>query len=382
MTFSLTVDGPAFEKHLTAILTEYKKSGADVIPVIKGNGYGFTRRLLAKQAQKLNLNRISVGTIYELDQALTDFGNEIIVLEPFNPTDTQTIQHWEHALLNNAHRVIAVIAGPYFAEASRVGIKRAFVEGKTSTTRFGVSISELPQIINSDHHNVEIVGLNLHLPIAEPNQVNFALLEGSAKLNSRKTSNRIIEVANWLSSYVSLASEHQLPIHLSVSHVTSKDAAQIVEIAKERNQHLSVEVRLGTSFWLGNQKLLKVAGTVLEIHELTEDHQHIGYRQIDSHGNARLLIVSGGTSHGVALAAPVNRTSLRAKSVALAEGISEALGKIRSPFKLNGKNLPFAEPPHMHVSLLWCNDPKVKVGDQLECTVRNTTSNFDVIHGL
>jgi hypothetical protein len=95
-----------------------------------------------------------------------------------------------------------------------------------------------------------------------------------------------------------------------------------------------------------------------------------------------LLIVSGGTSHGVALAAPVNRTSLRAKSVALAEGISEALGKIRSPFKLNGKNLPFAEPPHMHVSLLWCNDPKVKVGDQLECTVRNTTSNFDVIHGL
>lgn len=382
MTFSLTVDGAAFEKHLSSTISDFKKSGAEVVPVIKGNGYGFTRRLLAKQAEKLNLKRITVGTVYELDQALTDFGNEIIVLEPFNPADAQAVKYWEHALSNGAHRVIAVIAGPYFAEASRAGIKRAYLKGKTSTNRFGVSVTELSQIISSDHHNIEIVGLSLHLPIAEPHQVNFAQLEGSAQLNNRKTSNRIIEVASWLSSYVSLASEHKLPIHLSLSHVSTKDVAQIFEIAKERNQKVSVEVRLGTSFWLGNQKALTVTGTVLEIHELTEDHQHIGYRQVDGHGNARLLIVSGGTSHGVALAAPVNRASFRAKGVALAEGISEALGKIRSPFKLAGKNLPFAEPPHMHVSLLWCNDPKVKVGDQLECTVRNTTSNFDVINGL
>lgn len=382
MTFSLTVDGAAYQKHLLAVLNEYKKAGAEVVPVIKGNGYGFTRRLLAKQAERLNLNRISVGTVYELDQALTDFGNEIMVLEPFNPTDIQTLPLWEHALSNNAHRIIAVIAGPYFAEASRIGIKRAFLKGKTSTNRFGVSITELPQIISTDHHNIEIVGLSLHLPIEEPSQVNFAQLESSAQLNNRKTSNRVIEIASWISSYVSLASEKQLPIQLSLSHVTAKNVSQIFEIAKERNQIISVEVRLGTSFWLGNQKALQVTGTVLEIHELTEDHQRIGYRQVDSHGNARLLVVSGGTSHGVALAAPVNRATFRAKSVALAEGISEALGKIRSPFKLAGKNLPFAEPPHMHVSLLWCNDLKVKVGDQLECTVRNTTSNFDVVNGL
>jgi hypothetical protein len=382
MTFSLTVDNQAFEKHLKSVMTDFTKVGAQVIPVIKGNGYGFTRRTLAKESSKLNIKRIAIGTVYELDQTLTDFGDEVIVLEPFNPSDSLTVSLWEQAMTNNSHRVIAVIAGSHLAAASRVGIKKVLIEGKTSLHRFGLSPTELLTLVNGEHHNISVVGLNLHLPIADPVNVKLAQLESSAKVNTRKTSPRILEISDWLNNFASVFKTAGWPLKLNISHVNTKEVSQIIDIAAERNHDITVDVRLGTSLWLGNQKALKASGTVLEIHELNGDHEHVGYRQVDSHGNARLLIVSGGTSHGVAVAAPASRVNLRAKGVAIVEGFAQAFGKVRSPFKHKGKNLFFAEPPHMHVSLLWSDDLDIKVGDQLECTIRNTTANFDLISGL
>lgn len=379
MTFKLTVDRSSFDKNLRTVISDYENAGSKVVPVIKGNGYGFGRRNLALEVSKTNLPRIAIGSVYELDQALSDFGGEIVVLEPFNPNDSSTISLWEHATKNNAHRLIAIITGPYFAQASLAGIKRAYLEGKTSMHRFGILPKDMLGLVKGDRHNVEVVGLSLHSPIAQPQNVQIPQLETSAKINNRKTSNRVLEIVSWLNSFAPMAAELVSPINLSLSHVSAKDISQILEIAQERDLDIQIESRIGTALWLGNQKALTASGTVLEIHELVGDHEHIGYRQIDAHGNARLLVVSGGTAHGVALAAPTNRATLRAKGIALAEGFSQALGKVRSPFKLGKHNLAFAEPPHMHVSLLWCEDRNVKVGDQLECTVRNTTANFDEI---
>lgn len=377
MTFALTVDGKVFEKHLSGVIADFKKVDAAVVPVIKGNGYGFGRRELAKQSTKLGAKRIAVGTVYELDQALTDFADEIVVLEPFNPADVATVSVWESVTKNNAHRVFAVLAGNYFAQAAQAGIKLVLLEGNTSTHRFGVNAGDMLLLLNAEHHNITISGLQLHIPIAEPTNVRFK----SSKLG-RKTSSRISEIAAWLETLAPVVNAMGWPLSISLSHVTTKDVEQISNIAKELGHNISIDVRLGTSLWLGNQKALKATGTVLEIHELTGEHEHVGYRQVDAHGNARLLIVSGGTAHGVALAAPASRETLRGKTIAVAQGISEAIGKVRSPFKWQGKNLPFAEPPHMHVSLLWTDDRNVKVGDQLECTVRNTTASFDVVNGL
>jgi hypothetical protein len=95
-----------------------------------------------------------------------------------------------------------------------------------------------------------------------------------------------------------------------------------------------------------------------------------------------LVVVSGGTAHGVALAAPSTSGSMRQRGISIAEGVSQALGKVRSPFSYKGENLIFAEPPHMQVSMLWSNDMSLNVGDQLACNVRNTTTTFDVVSGL
>jgi hypothetical protein len=147
------------------------------------------------------------------------------------------------------------------------------------------------------------------------------------------------------------------------------------------NFDLEIEVRLGTKLWLGEPKALQASGTILQIHEMTH-RQNVGYQQTDSGNYKRLIIVSGGTAHGVAMAAPSNAGSLRKRSIAIAEGVSQAIGKVRSPFSLNGKNLDFVEPPHMQVSMLWSNDMSVSVGDSLDCNVRNTTTDFDIVLGL
>ncbi len=379
MTFTLTIDRKIFNKHLSTTLSQYEETGATVTPVIKGNGYGFGRRFLAQEAMRLGVKRIAIGTVYELDQALTDFGDEVLVLEPFNPADSLAVTTWEKAMQVAANRVIATVSGPHLAQASRAGIKKAMVEGKTSLHRFGIEPLELLSMLNGDHHNISILGLSLHLPINEPVNVQINQLESSANLFGKNSSNRLIEITSWLNSFASVFKNLNSPLHISISHVSAKEVKEIAKITSVRDLNVSFEVRLGTSLWLGEPKALEASGTVLEIHELTGDHEHVGYRQIDSHGNARLLVVSGGTSHGVAVAAPTYRSSPRAKSVAIAEGFAQALGKVRSPFKLAGKNLTFAEPPHMHVSLLWCEDKKIKVGDQITCTVRNTTANFDRI---
>ncbi len=94
-------------------------------------------------------------------------------------------------------------------------------------------------------------------------------------------------------------------------------------------------------------------------------------------------MASGGTSHGIALEAPKPATNLRARAVAVGLGALEALGRNPSPFTYRGRRLWFAEPPHMHVSMLWWPyDEGPTVGDDLAVDVRYTTTAFDRIVGL
>jgi hypothetical protein len=189
------------------------------------------------------------------------------------------------------------------------------------------------------------------------------------------------ETWNWIVLYQELSTKLSLPKHLSLSHTSESQVKALKKIMQSYNFDLDLEVRVGTKLWLGEPSALQATGTVLEIHEMTH-RQTVGYQQTDSGNNKRLIVVSGGTAHGVAMSAPSNASSLRKRSVAIAEGFSQAIGRVRSPFKLHGENLDFVEPPHMQVSMLWSNDKNISVGDTLVCNVRNTTTKFDCVLGL
>jgi alanine racemase len=380
MTFSLTVDAKAFRAHQQHVISDFSKVGAGVVPVIKGNGYGFGRKVLASEAARCGLTQIAVGNVWELDQALTDFAGQVVVLEPFNSADHAAKAVWQRILSHNADRVIVTLSSTDLARAAEVNVRNAYLEVATSLNRFGLPAHELIHAADAARHNIAIKGLTLHMPIAEPVITHVAEYSVGSH-NARKFGDRLLEIFSWMTSYQEIASKHDLPLHVSLSHVTAKDVELLKSRCTEFGFKFSFDVRIGTNMWLSAPKALTAQGTILEIHELT-DHQHVGYQQVDSDGHKRLVVVSGGTAHGVALAAPIPRTTIRKRSIALAEGFAQAVGKVKSPFSHSGKNLVFAEPPHMHVSLLWSNDSDLKVGDELDCNVRNTTTTFDVVLGL
>ena len=381
MTFSLTVDATKFRMHLRSILADYKSTDVKLVPVIKGNGYGFTREILAKETNLLGLNRLAVATVWELSEALAKFSGEIVVLEPFNAADRSTVEQWSKILKNNSSRVILTLSNLDFAAARAAGASLIYLEGLTSLRRFGISKSEFSSIDQSKLGTLSVIGLSLHLPIADSQKPTGATAEVSSAVDSNKSSGKLSEIWEWLGSYHEAASTHNFPMHLSLSHVSITEIETLKVMCARYNYQVSFDLRLGTSLWLGAPDALCVSGTILEIHELT-NAPHVGYQQVSTNGRSRLIVVSGGTSHGVALAAPIPKSNFRRRGVAVAEGFAQAFGKVRSPFSVHGHNLVFAEPPHMHVSLLWANDLSLKVGDELICNVRNTTTVFDQVLGL
>ena len=382
MTFTLHVDSAKFRKHTKSVVDEFAKSQAQTVPVIKGNGYGFGRRVLSHESTQLGVSQIAVGTVYELEQALADFSGTIKVLEPFSPLDASANRVWASVLSHNAHRVVAVLTGDDYAAAAKVGIKTVHLEGLTSLSRFGVLQSDMDELIHADTHNITVSGLHLHLPIVAADIRHIAMLETNKELSERKRSPQVMEVFSWVLQLAPHVNKMGHPLHVSLSHINAKDISALHQLAKLFQFDVTFDIRVGTSLWLGEPKALRATGTVLAIHEGGFGHRQVGYTQVDSHGHKRIVVISGGTSHGVALAAPSNASTLRKRGIALTEGIYQAIGKVRSPFKFKGDNLVFVEPPHMHVSMVWCENESIAIGDEIDCTIRQTTAHFDRIVGL
>jgi Trk-type K+ transport system membrane component len=140
---------------------------------------------------------------------------------------------------------------------------------------------------------------------------------------------------------------------------------------------------MGTRLWLGCRDALTARGTVLAVHPLPSGTQ-VGYRQRSGPRDGTVIVVSGGTAHGIGLTAPTAAANWRQRAVSAGTGALDATGRALSPFSWQGKQRWFAEPPHQHHSMLWlprgCVLPVI--GDELSAEVRYTTSRFDAILGL
>jgi hypothetical protein len=166
---------------------------------------------------------------------------------------------------------------------------------------------------------------------------------------------------------------------LWVSHLDDGE----LEVVGTALPDTALRVRIGTRLWLGARSALVARGTVLAVHQVRRG-QRSGYRQRRTSRDSVLLVVGGGTAHGVALEAPSAVSSVRQRVVAAGSGVLEAGGLALSPFSVAGKQRWFAEPPHMQVSLvhLAAGVPAPVVGDEVDCDVRLTTATFDRIVGL
>ena len=159
-----------------------------------------------------------------------------------------------------------------------------------------------------------------------------------------------------------------------VSHLT------IGELTRLRSSFpdFVVRPRVGTDLWLGDRAALNVTATVLDVHPL-ERGEAFGYRGRSMPKSGHLLIVSGGTAHGIGLEAPSGDQSLRSRAATIARSGMDVVGLVRSPFSIDGKQRLFAEPPHMQASMLFVpSGARVPhVGEDIEVRVRFTATAFD-----
>ncbi len=334
MSLGLHVDADRWRAHLQATADAVP----GLVPVAKGNGYGFGVRRLAAEAARLGVPALAVGTYAEVPAVRDAFPGDVLVLEPWTPGAA--------APLDDQQVVHTVTAADHMRALAGSGA-RVVLEQLTSMRRFGFDVASLV----AEASTLRLEGVALHLPLG-----GSAFAEARALVQPLRN---VIEAPIW------------------VSHL---DPASCRRLGEETGA--SVRARVGTALWLGDRGALRVTARLLAAHQLRRGDT-FGYRRRRAPRAGWLLVASGGTSHGIALEAPKPATNLRARAVAVGLGALEALGRNPSPFTYRGRRLWFAEPPHMHVSMLWWPyDEGPTVGDDLAVDVRYTTTAFDRIVGL
>ena len=326
MPLSLHVDGQKWRSHLTQMMSA--KPG--LVPVIKGNGYGFGLELLAAESTRLGVETIAVGLASEVVKVRTAFAGEIVILSPDQVTGD----------LKDA-KVIPTVSSLEVLQSidSKTNL---IVEILTPLNRHGIDVSEINRALTIiEDRGLKLRGFTLHLPIV--------------KIDSK-----------WISATLNLLPDGS---NVWISHLHGADRV------KKEFANLTFRERIGTALWLGADSALEATATVLEYRKIQGT---AGYQQRRARGN--VIVASGGTAHGIGLTAPQNDFSLIGRIKIIARALEAALGRMRSPYRHNGKTLDFLESPHMQCSLLICSgSSQPKPGDELKVRVRYTTTTFDQI---
>jgi hypothetical protein len=356
MSLVLHVDGERWRAHLRAVA----EARPGLVPVVKGNGYGFGNGRLARRAQWLadqgpGCDTLAVGTYAEIDDVARRFDGDLVVLSPWRPWDDDGAATTDDRVIHTVGRLADLAA-----LSAAPGRPRVLLERLTSMKRHGFTARGLREAVaaagGAGRHGVRLEGVSLHLPLDQGENLAEAeeLMTDAVAAGFGELDERAATV--WVS-------------HLRVGDLASL-AAQYPDFV--------FRPRIGTDLWLGDRGALRVTARVLDSHPV-ERGERFGYRGRAVPRTGTLLVVSGGTAHGIGLEAPTGEGSVRARAVTLARGGLDALGLAKSPYTVAGKARYFAEPPHMQASMLFLPSG-VEVpatGDEIDVRVRFTATTFD-----
>ncbi len=346
MSLTLYVDGARLREHLTVMLGRHPR----LVPVAKGNGYGMTNCRLAEQAQKLGVDTLAVGTYDELGEVADHFAGNLVVLTPWRPFGAALEVEPNDRVIHTIGRLEDLKRLLKADPTARVVLERM-----TSMLRHGFSARDLREAstILAANPGASVAGVSFHLPLG--------------------TASHVTEVQRLMTDVVAA----DLPTKtVWVSHLTDRELATLETAYPDYEFRL----RLGTDLWLGDRSALEVKATVLDVHPV-ERGDVFGYRSRTAPKTGTILVVSGGTAHGIGLEAPTGANSVKARAASIARGGMDAAGFVRSPYTIDGKQRLFAEPPHMQASMLFlpAGAQVPAIGDEVEVRVRFTATRFDRI---
>ena len=348
MTFRLTIDGPAWARagHEVAARTP------GLVPVIKGNGYGFGPALLAQRSTELGVPAVAVGVMAEIPPVRAHFAGEILVMTPLQLAEVGAAGPANRGVLRTvAHpavlRAVAALADP----------PPVVLELDSPVHRHGITRRDLLDLVFL-LRRVPFAGIALHLPLDQADHDRLRAAESA------------------LQSMGTLRAAGVRPSTLWISHL---DVAGVTQLTRQ-DPLTRIRSRIGTRLWLvDGGASYGASGAVLDRRPVSR-HQTIGYRQRRSPAGT-LLVVSGGTAHGVGLYTSVAHGGWRDLARGALSGAVHGAGLARSPFHWAGQRLRYADVPHMQVSMLLVPTgvPAPLVGDRLPCDVRMTVTTFDEI---
>ncbi|MGD3105290.1 alanine racemase [Streptomyces sp. YGL11-2] len=338
MALTLYVDTARWRAHQQSVLQQFP----GLVPVCKGNGYGFGHERLADEATRLGSDILAVGTTYEAARIKDFFSGDLLVLTPF--------RHGEEPvpLPDRAIRSVSSVEGVGGLVGARV-----VIEVMSSMKRHGVLPEDLPKLAAAIE-DVRLEGFAIHLP-----------------LDRTDSSDSVEEVISWMDRLRAA----RLPLHtMFVSHLKADELARL----QQQFPQTRFRARIGTRLWLGDHEATEYRGSVLDVTSVKKGDR-FGYRQQRAASDGYLVVVAGGTSHGVGLESPkaLHGVMPRAKGVARA-GLA-TVNRNLAPYVWAGKQRWFAEPPHMQVSILFVpgDAPEPKVGEELVAHLRHTTTQYD-----
>lgn len=318
MTLRLTVDRSAWQRHVDSV----RAAVADLVPVVKGNGYGLGRHALAELAASWS-NTIAVGTLHEA-AALDHLGDVTVVsLTPAIeiPADLPAA-------------TVPTVGSPSHVRAlRRAGWSgRVAVKLASPMRRYGVEPGGLAELLDE----IRAAG-------CEPSMFVF---HPPLAVEGRSDADTLDDLARWV--------DHLDPgLPVSVSHLTPDGFAALVDRWPDRHWSL----RSGTALWHGDKSFLRLEADVIDIHRVAVG-ERVGYRGTPSDRDGRLVMIGAGSAHGV---------------TPLPDG--------RSPFHFARHRLALLEPPHMHTSMAVVGDdqPQPEIGDRVDVQRPLITVHPDVV---
>ncbi len=340
---TLYVDQARWRSHLDAVMA----SVPGLVPVAKGNGYGLGIERLSQVAEDLGSDTLAVGTYAEVEAALEHFGGHVLVLSPWRPFEARAT--YSDRLVHTIGRIEDLEGVRAAAHGAR---PRVVLELLTSMRRHGFTARDL-RGARACLDGVDLEGFALHMPMAH----------GSHLPEMERLMNDL--VASGIDSR-----------RVYVSHLADDELDRL----RKSYGDFEIRPRVGTRLWLGDRKALQVRASVLDVHPVKRGDE-FGYRGRSAPKHGHLVIVSGGTAHGVGLESPAAGSTLRDRAATLARGGLDAAGFVRSPFSIGGKQRLFAEPPHMQASMLFlpAGAPVPAIGDEVDVRVRFTITTPDRI---
>jgi Alanine racemase, N-terminal domain len=349
---TLYVDFTRWYAHLRSVIAE----APGLVPVAKGNGYGFGVERLARTAARLQAGCIAVGSVSEAATVLGLFPGEVVVTgDAGGSAGSSGSSGSGPDRIPRAEQRRVIYTASSLTAAAELADRRVIVECRSSLLRQGVEEAELAELRYALGGR-PVEGFALHLPIDRP-----------------RDGDPVQETVRWMHALAKAG--FGVPT-MYVSHLSGPEIAQLSGLFPDTRFRL----RAGTRLWLGDRLALRAAATVQQAIPVSRGDR-LGYRQNRCAHDGWLVVVSGGTAHGVGLEAPKTVRGLAPRIKSLVRSGLASMNLVRSPFCWQGRKQWFAEPPHMLHSMLLLPrhvEPPWS-GAELTAELRHTATVFDEV---